>query len=204
MRKISPHEICHICGKTAGKREWDNKGIFTGKYLCIRHYNMNYRMRHKDDMDKTKKELRNCRNGQLDPHSNTGKGFIFEQIVCKTLGIRNCNIELDNWNSHTDIDKHEKYGYISAKGANVRLGEWSFSNIDAGIFDTLILICMSSDKNVERVYAIPVTEAKKRSSVCVRLNPSRGAWYEKYRIDESPFDRTYHNIKLEDCKVLRH
>lgn len=39
----------------------------------------------------------------LDPDSETGKGFIAEMIVVKTRGIKNCNLELDNFNSPFDI-----------------------------------------------------------------------------------------------------
>jgi hypothetical protein len=209
MRRIPiPHgELCYICGLIAQKAE-RNQGIFTGKYLCIicysRKKNKDYLMKNKDKINKERRAIRNWRNGQLDPHSNLGKGFISEQIVCITLGLRNCNIETDNWNSHTDIDKHEKYGYISVKGANIKRGEWHFSNTGEGIFDTLIIICMGSNKNIERVYAIPAIEAKIRNTICIYKNPCREGWYEKYRIDESPFDITYHNMKLSDCKILRH
>lgn len=37
--------------------------------------------------------MSNWKNGELDPYTSAGKGYIIEQIVCKTLGIKNLNVE---------------------------------------------------------------------------------------------------------------
>lgn len=208
MKKLPTGSICYRCENKAEKRERDKDGIFTGNYICKNCYQKDYWIFNKDRINKDRRSLAQCRNGELSPYSNIGKGYIFEQIICITLGLNNCNIEKDNWNSPIDIDKHEKYGYISCKGANIRYGEWHFTNIRRCIvrkkFDTLILICMSKDrKNVERVYVIPIEETIGRDNITIYDNPSRSAWYEKYRIDETPFNNTYHNMSLKNCNVLK-
>lgn len=197
MKRLPIGSICYRCGNKAEKRERNKEGVSTGNYICKNCYQKDYWIFNKDRINKDKRSLTLCRNGELSPYSNTGKGYIFEQIICITLGVNNCNIKKDNWNSPIDIDKHEKYGYISCKGANISIRRCEK-------FDTLILICMSKDrKNVERVYVIPVEETIGRDNITIYDNPSRAVWYEKYRIDGEPFNNTYHNMKLENCKVLK-
>lgn len=148
------------------------------------------------------------RHGQLDPSSPPGKGFIGAYIVAKTYGLEDCNIKMNTFRFYIDLSKHSKYGYIEVKTAtlNRKNGNWSFSKFDEKDFDTLFLVCMDENdpwKSVKRVYAIPWEDAINRSSIKIYENPSRSAWYDKYKIDEKSFEDTYSNMKLENCKVLR-
>lgn len=148
------------------------------------------------------------KHGQLDPCSPPGKGFIGTQIVANTYGLDDCNIKMNSFRFYIDLSKHSKYGYIEVKTAtlNILYGKWSFSKFDEKDFNTLFLVCMDENdpwKNVKRVYAIPWEDAIYRSSISVLENSSRSSWYDKYNIDEKSFDDTYHNMKLENCSVLR-
>ncbi len=43
-----------------------------------------------------------------------------------------------------------------------------------------------------------------RTGITITKNPSKGVqWYEEFRIEEKPFNEIYHNMKLENCKILR-
>lgn len=48
--------------------------------------------------------------------------------------------------------------------------------------------------NVIRVYAIPIEEIIERSSITIIENPSRVTWYDKYEIDERPYNDYYHEL----------
>jgi len=56
-------------------------------------------------------------------------------------------------------------------------------------------------KNVERVYKIPQEEFVNRKGIAIVKNPTDCVgdpvtpWYEKYRIDEKPFNGTWHDFK---------
>lgn len=58
-------------------------------------------------------------------------------------------------------------------------------------FDVLICYCASKDgKIIERIYIFPKEEIVKRSSIAIYKNPSKGSWYEKYRVkDENTLKR---------------
>ena len=64
---------------------------------------------------------------------------------------------------------------------------------------------MSKDwKDVDRIYIIPESEAKEGTSITISKNPYRGIpWYEKYRVDEKPYNEAYHSLSIEDCSVLK-
>lgn len=43
VRRIPPGKTCYRCGKKAERRERDNKRIETGKYICLKCYDINYK-----------------------------------------------------------------------------------------------------------------------------------------------------------------
>lgn len=182
-----------IAGKA--RREYIN-GIWTGEWICINCYN------------KKNYLVADFRNGNLDPNSTTGKGYIFEQITCKARGVKNLNIENDNFDTPIDHSRDHEYGIIQTKGAIISYGIWYY-NLEGEIFkefDNLIVYCMDiNTKKVERVYIVPWEEVVTRSSITIRKNPKRPTdiWYEQYRVDERHYNEVYRNMKLADCPVLR-
>lgn len=146
--------------------------------------------------------------GNLDPKSSIGKGFIGQQIVAKTFGVEDCNLKMDNFNFYVDLCKHSDYGYIEVKISSYYKEHraWSFDTRREQYYDNLFLVCMDGNwpwKDVKRMYAIPWEAVGYRKRINIYKNPSRGGWYKEFRIDEKPFNDTYHNMKLENCKVLR-
>lgn len=58
---------------------------------------------------------------------------------------------------------------------------------------------MSKDrKNIERVYIFPKKEIIIRNGVTIYKNPTRAVWYEKYRVDEKPYNDAYHSLLRKD------
>lgn len=210
---------CCVCDSSdtyidnSGVHQWfkyrDEKGNWDRKsYICSRcYYRNHYHNVIKSDPNSTvgtMKSMAKYRNKQLSKYSNIGKGFIGEQIIVNTRGLKNCNIELDNFHSKFDLSVDLEYGNIQVKTASLSYGIWSVSHIH-GIFDTLFLICMDKNwKNVERVYVVPISEFYDRTHIAIVKNPLRYfQWYEKYRVDEKPYNETYHDMKIDKCSVLK-
>ena len=153
------------------------------------------------------KERRDFRNDNLDPDSPTGKGYIGEQITCSVRGIKNLNIEKDNFEVPIDHSIDSEYGTVQSKCAVYssvyRMWKLYTENERKKDFDYLFVYCMSNDmKNVERVYIIPWEEVIKRKSISIVKDPSKGVqWYEKYRVDEKPYNDAYHSMDLSS--ILR-
>lgn len=170
-------------------------------YLCSKCY-QRYDPRSSNNK---KKYVTKCRNNQLEKSSNSGKGFIGEMIIAKTLDIANCNLELDNFRSYIDLYDPTIYKKIQVKTSEPYYGCWT---VHFGIehhFDTLFILCMDKyRKNVLRVYIIPESELYgiKAVSIYSKTRYIQSKW-EKFRVDEKPYNETYHNMKIENCKVLK-
>ena len=181
-----------------GYREYDKKGNWTGRWLCINCW----QKFDPNSPNNIRKSLAGRRTGNIDPNSSSGKGDIFEQIVCKARGVKNLNYENDNFNEPLDHSRDPELGIIQTKGAiyNSINGVWK--NNGFGIehkkeFDYIIFLCMDAYmKNIERAYHFPKKEVKKRTGITITKNPSRGGqWYEKYRVDEKPYNDAYHILR---------
>lgn len=154
------------------------------------------------------------RNGNLDPLSPIGKGFIGQQIISRTYKIDDCNLKMDNFNFYIDLSRGTKYGYGEVKIAtlNVKNNWWIFNVRIGQKFDTLFLLCMDNNepwRDVERAYAIPYLQIAGEYRIYIHRDlsklkrHSRYEYLEQFRIDAILFNDTYHNMKLENCKVLR-
>lgn len=188
---------CDRCGNKLipGKvyRKRNKEGDWTGKWLCT---------------SCQQKESADFRNNNLDPNSSHGKGYIFEQITCKARGIDNLNINDDNFNSIIDHSPDPEYGIIQSKGAIYNTSDRSWciyvESEHEKEFDYIIVHCMDNyTKNVERVYIFPKKVVIKRSHIRIYKNPSRYTWYEKYRVDEKPYNDAFHNLDERDLSILR-
>lgn len=179
-------------------------GKWTGLCVCRRCYDTNPESSHS-----AIKNVANIRNGNLDPFSKTGKGFISEQITCKARIVKNLNLENDNFNTPIDHSRDPELGIITSKGAIYDKFERSWTigtRTEVGkIFDNIIVHCMSNNmKNVERTYIFPWEEVTRRQhTITINTSSVRVAWYEKYRVDEKPYNDAYHNLNEEDLKGLR-
>ena len=122
---------------------------------------------------------------------------MFEAITCKVHNIKNLNIENDNYLSPIDHSPDHKLGIVQTKGStyNHSMTRWHNGNIGNEHnkdFDYLLFYCMSADmKIIERVYLFPKSEIIIRTGITIIKNPSKGGWYEKYRIDEKPYNDAY-------------
>jgi len=201
-KKKSAYNSTNTCDRCGNKlyaknacREYNEKRDWTGKWLCTNCYKYEYAKNRAD-----------FRNNNLDPNSTVGKGYTFEQITCIARYLKNLNIESGNFHSPIDHSVDAELGIIQSKGAiyDYINDQWSFNvlNEQHKKFDHLICHCMDENmQNVERVYIFPKKEIMKRASIGIIKNPSRGTWYEKYRVDEKLYNDAYHN--MDKGSVLR-
>lgn len=204
--KIKLRKCCKCGTDKSSNGKWnkyyDDKNNWDGKsYLCntckMREYN-----------DKIIKPTRQCRTRELSRYSTHGKGFIGAQIVAKTNGLEDCNIKMDNFCFYVDLSRHTKYGTVEVKTAtlNIEYLWWGFSGFKPENSDTTFLVCMDDNepwKNVERIYKIPSNNIEVTTITIFANTSMRMSKWGKFKIDENPYNNTYHNMKLENCKVLK-
>lgn len=57
-------------------------------------------------------------------------------------------------------------------------------------------------KNIEKTVIIPKFEIMKRGNIRIYINDEY-RWYEKYIVDEKPYNDIYHNLNEEDLSILK-
>lgn len=190
---------CFVCGKDSltsktAFSEDDGKGFRTGRWFCYSCYNKD---RYKNGRLNVNliNEMRDRRLNNLDPNSTQAKGDHFEELTCiwrstvSSVPIENLNKRFDNYNTPMDHSPDSELGIIHTKGRiyNVRNDNWAF-DIRRDVnktFNNVICYCTSKDgKYIERIYIFPEEEIKERGSITIYKNPSKGFWYEKYRVTD--------------------
>lgn len=200
----------NVCGNKLApgkaKREYDGNGNPTGRWLCNNCYAKGYR-KNPNSIESIRKSLSSRRTCNLNPNSTSEKGNKFEELSVRWQGFENLNITNDNYNSPIDHSRHPILGISQTKGAlyNSTNRFWmiSLKNEHSAIrrgfkFDTLIFYCASKDgKNIERIYIFPWKEVVKRTCIAICENPSKGGWYEKYRIKDEEIIKKVNDIWKE-------
>lgn len=155
--------------------------------------------------------LTDCRNNDLDPDSDVGKGYITEVLVAKFLGIKTC-FDMTGVFNHKAFDmyEHEDWGKIDVKGSNLYdyngYLTWHFNTKKNKYPD--FFFCIGYDKemmHVESVYIIPNGD-----DVCelvsVSIPKGRHSKWNVFKESEEElkkWDELFHVLKLENCPVLR-
>lgn len=125
------------------------------------------------------------------------KWLLGECVVCKTLRVKNRNIEEDDFRSITDSYRHFIYGDIEIKTLTLVEGRWNatFSSMN---FDSVVILCMDNGWNtVKRSYIIPCTYIDGRMHISLyEYTAYIISKWEKFRIKEKEFDTNYQNLFL--------
>ena len=187
--------------------EKNKDGKETGEWICPRHWRRDYNRYDPYSTDNIKKSLRNCRKERQDPNCPMAKGEQDVDIACELYGYINLNKANDNYSSGSPIDCYDPktglYHQVQGRRYNYINMIWgNFSGLDEEWekeFEDMILFCKSKDgKIIERIYKIPFEKEikKKRKGISIYKNPSRGVWYEKYRVrDEAEIERANNILK---------
>lgn len=174
---------------------------------------------------------RKCRNKELDKDSNTGKGFRIEQTIAKALGIKNCNVELDNFNTVFDLYDPVKYKEIQVRSGQLKIVTKTWKNKDGSIksadyscyyfavdawkeYDNFFAVCVSEEyKDIDDIFIIPVDRLPGSQGIYIYIeNMETGkkinSQYEDCKLDKNgelfkKIKDTYHSLKIDDCPIIK-
>jgi len=137
------------------------------------------------------KTMANCRTGNEDPSHTSTKGNKDVELACKLYGYINLNEIYDN--CKTPIDCQDPITgllyQIQGRCYDRIRGYWgSFGDLEGELYKVykeMICICKSEDGMIiERIYRFPKEVINNRKGITIVKNPSRGVYYEKYRIKD--------------------
>lgn len=211
-REIVGNVVCCICeGKETGLdrdgsqhwlRYYDNKGNWDKKSRMCTYCYMDIYKSSPDSQQYFRKSMAKSRIGNFSRFERPGKTAIGQWIGGKTLGLKDLNIEKNNFREPIDLSRHSLYGNIDVKIAtyNHINDQYRFDGIRHN-FDNLLALCMDrydSWKDVEIAFMIPITHINANSITIVKNISSRGSKWEVFMIDNKPFNDTYHSVDIPE------
>lgn len=201
------NNVCCVCGSNCSpyfRGCYDTKGNWDGTVMCDKCSRKMYNSL-PDSYNNCVKYMRRSRLGNLDRFSNVGVAFIGQWIAAKTLGIKDSNIENNNFGEPIDLLGHTIYGNIDVKTCtfNNIHGYWQYGVKRHGsavvTFDNIVVLCMDEYdiwKNVERVYIFPKFEVENIVNTAITKYSSMSGWYDKYKVDETRYNNMYHSVDI--------
>ena len=195
--KLDGTETCDNCGKNKPENQhWNYKNEQRLCYTCYQ-------------------TLNNHKNGKLDPNSEVGFAFMSQRVVAETLGLDlkyDCNCSI-GFNAPYDL-YDEKLGSINVKTRVLKYNKyWNFGLSNKYIPDIYIMLGFSSDKS--DILHVWITEPeddltfdnkkfKYKQSISITNDINSGLKRAApWEVDVEPYNDAYHNMSLENCKVLR-
>lgn len=178
--------------KHHGYREYNDKGQWTGKWLCQSCWDLYS----SESTHNAIKFVTNCRNDQIGKYKTQGKGIIGEAVIAKVRKLDIISIQMDNFRFKFDLSIDQQYKRIQAKFRIPLYGECNVVFGDDHNFDTLFVLYTSKGmKDIERVYAIPEKELYDKKGIRIVNNDSiRGSKWENFRVDNEPYNAVYHSL----------
>lgn len=186
---------CVICGNNVTKhRYYDEKGIWDEvSHICNICYMRKYY--------RTDNRFTSSRSGNLSKNSQVGKGLFGEAMFAKVRCLKIISIEKNDFISKYDLTSDSEYGMIQCKLKRpyLRIGReyWNIHFDIEHYFDYLGVLCVDKDMiNIERVYMIPEEELYGIQGITLvkGLDSKLYSKWERFRIDEKPYNDAYHNI----------
>ena len=204
LRYYNPTNICPKCREENritdnsilrsgnAKRECNEKGDWSGRWLCERHNSIR-RQKLPDSRHNLLKSLANRRTGNLkDPSAIFGDNIL--KLACILYEWEDLNEKYDNYEVPIDCYDPKTGFYYQVRGKRYYFESrfWSFGNFEREWkkkYRTMICFCISEDgQTVERIYKFPFEEEikEKRKGVGIVKYDSTGqlyncGWYERYR-----------------------
>ena len=180
--------------KEHGRREYDHKGDWTGRWLC----NVCNAKDYNDNPNSYKNQIKSVaahRINNLSIRTNCGKGFIGEAVVAKIRKLEILAIKMDNFHPlGFDLSPDIKYNRIQVKLASLIEGYWTIRFGMEHEFDNIFVLCTDKDTNIiKRVCIIPEDELYGIGGIRLPKDPCiyRGSKYDKFIIDEKLYNNTF-------------
>lgn len=157
ISRIFGDVTCCICGSKEtglfkdGSQHWlrcyDDKGNWDKKSRMCTYCYMDIYKSSPDSQQYFRKSMAKSRIGNFSRFERPGKTTIGQWIGGKTLGLKDLNIEKNNFREPIDLSRHSLYGNIDVKIAtyNHINDQYRFDGIRRN-FDNLLALCMTSGK----------------------------------------------------------
>jgi len=214
--KHNSTETCYRCGESFDEvmghpiKEKDTEGKWLGIWDCANCWD-------KYSSNSSHKKLKleaDCRNGNLDPNSNHGIGYVTAVLVKKFLGIEDCFDITDNFcYPKYDMIEHKDWGKIDAKGSSLFLQ----NNATNTLYHTFrtnrnknadFFFCIGYDKERKHVITVLIVPNQNNISnlAAMTVYYNRYSKYDKLKESKEEvkkWDDLFHTLKLDNCPVLR-
>lgn len=182
-------------------KEKDKNENWTGRWLCKKCYSLNYDRKRDRKKEYRERYISDRRSRNLNQDTNSGKGDLCQILTCKWRGIKDLNVEDDNYNSPIDHSRDHELGIVQTECATYssiyRYWHQNWEREHNKEFDYLIFYCINKEgKIIERIYIFPKEEIIKRKSVGIYKYSMKG-WYEKYRVKDENMLRKVNEIFQE-------
>lgn len=168
----------------------DKNGNWTGKWFCLKcWYHTDYKNR-QNEINRRKDINSRCtdrRTGNLDSNCSCAKGDLAEELTSIWKEVKILSNENDNYCGPLDHSPDIK-GLVyqtKSKWYDPKNDKWTttWKNEHYKDFDILIFYCISKDgKIIDRIYLFPKDIVMEMNGISIYKNPSKGFWYEKYRL----------------------
>ncbi len=127
------------------------------------------------------------------------KEYIGDLVTIKARGLKNCSLNIYDPTPRFDIVPDSEYGIIKTKFIIPCDNERKTYIGTSRNFDTLFLVILNKGKRiVEKIYAIPKKELEGKRVVSIT---DTGCIYEKFRINEKPYNDIYSYMKTEKYSI---
>jgi len=198
-----------------------NKGFLDGTETCdncgclkIKNQNWHYKNEQRLCLI-CSQNLNNYKNGNLDPESNTGFAFISQRVVAKVLGLElkyDCNCS-EGFGSEYDLYDKNGYDNINIKATMLNNANfWNFGLKNKYTPDVYIMLGFSVDKS--DILHVWITEPeddltfdeknfKYKQTISITNSYKGLNRASPWEVDAEPYTDAYHNMSLENCRVLR-
>lgn len=223
LRSYSSTNICPECRKENNiidrsilypknaRHKYDEKGNMTEEYLCEYHGNVSRRKNDPLGSNNLRKLSADRRTGNLTDSAQI-LGDKCQKVTVLSLGPKDLNEELDNFNSPIDhtpipdgtfVEIGEKLADLSGtviqtKGCNFheyigRDGGWYVGNLIREYgkeFDFIIFYCISKDeKTIERIYIFPKAVLNGIGINIIKDAVRGSQWYNSYIVTDKKYSQ---------------
>lgn len=197
--------------KTADMKEYGRQLYLENREKMLAR-NRDYYEANRDNILAKQRARSNYTNGELDPNTNTGRGFIAEMIVAKALGLESgarCNCTA-KFGFDYDLLDMGGYGEINVKSSKLKeVGKnfyWNFNLENKYKPDTYIYVAYSEDhKDIEHVWIVPSYEYIISNKKWLTIyNSEKGlSRIQEFEVDNTMYNVWLHIMSIDRCSVLK-
>lgn len=134
--------------------------------------------------------------------NNVGKrkSYVGDFVAIKARKLKGCSLDINGPSPKFDMVPDPEYGIIKTKFKVFHENDHKVSIGTARDFDTLFIVALNKRKGIiENVYAIPEKELDMKRVITIAGTEDA---YQKFKIDEKPYNEIYCYMKTGKYSVL--